>query len=113
MDYNSPSVSGERRNKTALPTRKLQWSKRTTTYPCLDMKLYWDKKENLAFTVYQKLGQQLKYLNKDSTDPPHVAIPLAVLSRLANLTSYDGTNNHRTMQDLHPLQCPGEGQPDL
>jgi hypothetical protein len=45
----------------------------TDYLPFLDMKLYWwDKNENLAFTVYQKPGQQLKYLNKDSTHPPHV-----------------------------------------
>jgi hypothetical protein len=64
--------------------------------------------ENLAFTVYRKPGQQLKYLNKDSTHPPHVfrVIPLAVLLRLANLTSYDGTNkHHKTMKDLHPDHC--------
>jgi hypothetical protein len=75
--------------------------------PFLDMKLYWDKNENLAVTVYQKPGQQLKYLNKDSAHPPHVfrAIPLVVLSRLANLTSYDATNKHKTMKDLHPGHC--------
>jgi hypothetical protein len=80
----------------------------TNCLPFLDMKLlYWDKNENLAFTVYRKQGQQLKYLNKDSTHPPHVfrAIPLAVLSRLANLTSYHGTNKHKTMKDLHPDHC--------
>jgi hypothetical protein len=71
------------------------------------MKLYWDKNENLAFTFYRNPGQQLKYLNKDSTHPPRVfrAIPLAVLSRLAGLTSYNGTSTHKTMKDLHPDHC--------
>jgi hypothetical protein len=71
------------------------------------MKPYRDKNENLTFTVYRKPGQQLKYLNKDNTHPPDVfrAIPLAVLSRVANLTSYDGTNTHKTRKDLHPDHC--------
>jgi hypothetical protein len=43
----------------------------TDYLPFLDMKVYWDMNENLAFTVYQKPGQeQLKYLNKDSIAMP-------------------------------------------
>jgi hypothetical protein len=33
------------------------------------MKLYEDEHDELAFTVYRKMGQQLKYLNNDSTHP--------------------------------------------
>jgi hypothetical protein len=38
------------------------------------MKLYWGEHDELAFTVYRyrKMGEQLKYLNNDSTHPPHV-----------------------------------------
>jgi hypothetical protein len=53
----------------------------TDYLPFLDMKLYWDAHDELAFTVYRKMGQQqLKYLNNDSTHPPHVfrAISLSV-----------------------------------
>jgi hypothetical protein len=77
----------------------------TDYLPFLDMQLYWDKNENMAFTVYRKPGQQLKHLYKDSIHPPHIfrAIPLAALSRLANLTFYDGTNKkHKPIKDLHP-----------
>jgi hypothetical protein len=61
----------------------------TNYLPFLDMKLYWDEYDELAFTVYRKMGRQLKYLNNDSTHPPHVfrAISLSVYARLANLTS--------------------------
>jgi hypothetical protein len=79
----------------------------TNYLPFLDMKLYCDKHDELAFTVYRKMGQQLKYLNNDSTQPPHVfrAISLSVYARLANLTSYDSTDRHKTIRELHPDHC--------
>jgi hypothetical protein len=69
------------------------------------MKLYWDDHGELAFTDYRKTGQQLKYLNIDSIHPPHVfrTIPMsASCAQLANLTSYDSTNRHKTIRELHP-----------
>jgi hypothetical protein len=64
------------------------------------MKLYWDDHDELAYMVYRKTGQQMKYLNNDSTHPPHIfrAISLYVYARLANLTSHDSTNRHKTIR---------------
>jgi hypothetical protein len=85
----------------------LRLSEPSNNLPFLDMKLYWDKHDELAFTVYRKLGQQLKYLNNDSTHPPHVfrAISVSIYARLAKLTSYDSTNRHKTIRELHPDHC--------
>jgi hypothetical protein len=57
--------------------------------PFLDMKLFWNKQEELTFTVFHKPGQQIKYLNRDSTHPPHVfrAIKFGILKRLSSLTT--------------------------
>jgi hypothetical protein len=68
------------------------------------MKLYWDEWGDLAFTVYRKDGQLLKYLNADSTHPPHVfrAVPHSVLARLANLTTLTKENGNKTMKEIHP-----------
>jgi hypothetical protein len=77
---------------------------KTDYLPFLHMKLYWDEWGNLAFTVYRKDGQLLKYLNADSTHPPHVfrAAPHSVLARLANLTTLTEENGNKTMKETHP-----------
>jgi hypothetical protein len=79
----------------------------TDCLPFLDMKLYWDEHDELAFTVDRKMGQQLKYLNNDSTHPLHMfrAISLSVYARLANLTSHDSTNRYKTLRELRPDHC--------
>jgi hypothetical protein len=61
------------------------------------MKLYWNEWGDLAFTVYRKDCQLLKYLNTDSTHPPHGfrAAPHSVLARLVNLTTLTEENGTR------------------
>jgi hypothetical protein len=79
---------------------------KTDSLPFLDMKLYWDEWGELSFTVYRKDGQLLlKYLNADSTHPPHIfrAVPhSAVLARLANLITLTEENGNKTMKEIHP-----------
>jgi hypothetical protein len=100
--YSQYLGSGERRRND--PRKSDSRSYRLLPPPFLYMKLYWDEHDELAFMVYRKTGQQLKYLNNNSTYPPHVfrAILLSVYTRLANLTSYDSTIRHKTIRELHP-----------
>jgi hypothetical protein len=69
----------------------------------LDMKLYWNAEDELAFDVFHKPGQQIKYLNSDCTHPPHVfrAIKYGVLKCLASLMTCDEESAHQTMLLLH------------
>jgi hypothetical protein len=55
------------------------------------MKLFWNDNEELSFNVHRKEGQVLKYLNSDITHPSLIfrAIPTAVLTRVASLTTSD------------------------
>ena len=57
--------------------------------PFLDMKIEWTPEGELNFSVFRKVGQQLKYVGKESTHTPGTlrTIPSGVLNRLAKLTS--------------------------
>ena len=57
--------------------------------PFLDMKMSWDAKGKLRFSVFQKPNQRLKYVSADSTHTPATrkAIPRGVFQRLAKITS--------------------------
>jgi hypothetical protein len=70
--------------------------------PFLDMKLYWNDQQELAFDVFHKPGQQIKYLNSDSTLPPHMfwAIKSGVLKRLASLMTCDEDSEALANADL-------------
>jgi hypothetical protein len=91
----------EKKDNTPHPKVTVE---KTDYLPFLDMKLYWDEWGDLAFTVYRKDGQLPKYLNADSTHPPHVfgAVPHSVLARLANLTTLTEENGNKTMKEIHP-----------
>jgi hypothetical protein len=71
--------------------------------PFLDMKLFWNEQEELTFTVFHKPGQQIKYLNRDSTHLPHVfrAIKSGVLKRLSYLTAASIENQGKPITSIH------------
>ena len=62
-----------------------------TSFPYLDMSLYWSACSRLATRVYRKPLQELKYIPWGSTHTPAClhAIPKGVFHRLAKLTSVD------------------------
>jgi hypothetical protein len=74
-------------------------------FPFLDMKMSWSAEGDLRFGVYLKPGQQLKYLNSDSSHPPHCfkAITKGVFGRLASLTSLTDESRYKSIKDLYPL----------
>ena len=61
----------------------------------------------MAFLVYNKPNQRLKYLNSGSTHKKTVfhAIPRGVFHRLANLTSFNNLNKDKTMDELYPIHA--------
>ena len=72
-------------------------------FPFFDMELFWRNSE-LAFHVYRKPNQQLKYLNFDSTHPNATskAILHGVCLCLANLTSQDSEMEKRKINEVYP-----------
>ena len=57
--------------------------------PFLDTKISWSPEVDLQFGVFRKKGQQLKYVEKESTHKPGTlhAIPSGVQNQFAKLTS--------------------------
>jgi hypothetical protein len=76
--------------------------------PFLDMTLFWNEKKELrrrTFTVFHKPGQQIKYLNQDSTHPPHVFHVITksgVLKRLSSLMTASSENQGHPITLIHP-----------
>jgi hypothetical protein len=66
----------------------------------LDMKMTWLEDGDLRFGVYLKPGQELKYLNSDSSHPPHCK---GLFGRLASLTSLTEELKYKSIKDLYPL----------
>jgi hypothetical protein len=67
--------------------------------------MYWVSSDNLTFAVYNKEGQQIKYMNHDSTHPPHIfkAIKTRVFQHLTTLTSVSEASENAKMSSLHPV----------
>eukprot|EP00957_Ditylum_brightwellii_P042737 3235917-Ditylum_brightwellii.AAC.1 len=63
------------------------------------MKLLWDKEGNLEFNVYQKKGQAMKYIDKQSLhrQPVFKSISKGVNTRLIRLTSVTEENKTLTV----------------
>ena len=74
------------------------------SFPFLDMELYWDRNDSLAFKVHMKENQVLKYLNKGSchTSNCFKAIPNGVLKRLSKLTTRSPSNLDSKLDNLYP-----------
>jgi hypothetical protein len=71
--------------------------------PFLYMELFWNEQDELTFTVFHKPGQQIKYLNRDSTHPPLFrAIKSGVLKRSSSLTAASTENQGRPIASIHP-----------
>ena len=77
---------------------------RSSHFPFLDMKMSWSEGGDLRFGVHMKPGQELKYLNSDSSHPPHCfkAITKGVYGRLSNLTSLTDESRYKSLKDLYP-----------
>jgi hypothetical protein len=77
---------------------------KSSHFPFLDMKMTWTDKGDLIFGVYLKPGQQLKYLNSDSSHTPHCfkAITKGVFAHLASLTSLTNDSRYKTIKELYP-----------
>jgi hypothetical protein len=77
---------------------------KSSHFPFLDMEKSWSDEGDLRFGVYLKPGQKLKYLNSDSSHPPHCfrAITRGVFGRLASLTSLTKNSRYKYIQDLYP-----------
>ena len=77
---------------------------KSSHFPFLDMKMTWSAEGELHFGVYLKPGQELKYLNSDSSHPPHCfrAITKSVFGCLASLTSLTESSRYKSMKDLYP-----------
>ena len=75
-----------------------------SSFPYLDMQLYWYKGEELKCEVHLKKGQELKYLNQSSTHQncTFKAITGGVVKRLASLTSLTPENENKTIDELYP-----------
>ena len=75
-----------------------------STFPFLDMELYWNQDQDLRFRVHLKPNQQLMYLNRGSTHTRccYKAIQKGVFGRLGKLTSVDGDNASKRLSDLYP-----------
>jgi hypothetical protein len=77
---------------------------KSSHFPFLDMKMTWSDKGDLRFGVYLKPGQQLKYLNSDSSHPPccFKKITKGVFSLLASLTLLTNESRYKSIKDLYP-----------
>ena len=63
--------------------------------------------KSLYFSAYHKPNQRLKYLNKGSTHKNTVfhAIPKGVFQRLAELTTFDASNEKLIVDQVYPLHA--------
>jgi hypothetical protein len=77
---------------------------RSPHFPFLNMKMTWSEVGDLRFGVYLKPGQELKYLNSNSSHPPHCfkAITKGVFGQLASLTSLAIEYLYKTINELYP-----------
>ena len=68
------------------------------------MKMMWTPEGELSFSVFKKVGQQLKYAGKESTHIPGTlrAIPSGVLNRLAKLTSRKPSLHSERVDKVYP-----------
>jgi hypothetical protein len=64
----------------------------------------WSDEGDLRFGEYLKPGQELKYLNNDSSHPPHCfkAITKEVFGWLASLTLLTNKSRYKPIKDLYP-----------
>jgi len=74
-----------------------------------DSLISWEDRglSQLAFLVYNKPNQHLKYLNSSSIHKKTVfhAIPRGVFHRLANLTSFNNLNKDKTVDELYSIHA--------
>jgi hypothetical protein len=70
----------------------------------IDIKLSWNKENNLLFSVYKKLDELVKYLNMDSHHHWHhkAAVLASVELCLALLTTLTPTNSKRSIFNIYP-----------
>jgi hypothetical protein len=70
----------------------------------LDMELFWQEDDSLAFRVHLKPNQKLQYLNMDSTHtkPCLKAIPNGVLNRPAKPTTPLPTLADKSLDKIYP-----------
>ena len=66
--------------------------------------MIWSPEGDLQFSVFSQMGQQLKYVSKESTHKPGTlrAIPLGVLNRLAKLTSRKPSLHSEGVDEIYP-----------
>jgi hypothetical protein len=74
------------------------------SFPYLDIKLSWNKENNLLFNVHKKPGKLVKYLNSDSHHHWHhkTAVLSGVKLRLSLLTTRTPTNANLSLSDIYP-----------
>ena len=73
-------------------------------FPFLDLKLFYNVKDDLEFRVHLKKNQKLKCLNKLSTHTKACfkAMPDSVFKRLARLTTMTEEHPHKTIDEVCP-----------
>ena len=74
------------------------------TFPYLDMSMFYDENENLAFKVFLKPGAKFKYLNVSSCHTLQCkdAIPRGVCIRHAELTTRTEANENLSLSEIYP-----------
>ena len=77
---------------------------RKNMFPFLDMKISWKPNGLMAFGVYRKENQLLKYLNTSSchTHSTFKAIPTGVFKRLSRLTSREEGMAKKRIDEIYP-----------
>ena len=73
-------------------------------FPFLDVKMSWSPEGDLKFSVFRKIGQQLKYVGKKSIHTPGTlrAIPSLVLNWLSKLTSQKPSLHSEGVDTIYP-----------
>ena len=93
-------------NKNPPPQAKEERVQTVTKdeFPFFDMKMKWTPEGELNFSVFRKLGQQLKYVGKESNHTPGTlrAIPSGVFNRLAKLTSLKPSLHSEGVDKFYP-----------
>ena len=89
-------------------------------FPFLDMKMKWTPEGEFNFSVFRKLGQQIKYVGKESTHTPVTlrVIPSGVLNHLVKLTSRKPSLHSEGVYKVYPdhanaLRKAGLAPPDF
>jgi hypothetical protein len=74
-----------------------------SSFPYLDIKLSWNNRNNLLFSVYKKPGKLVKYLNMDSYHHRHhkAAVLTNVELCLALLTILTPTNAEMSISNIY------------